>query len=715
MKKRFILITLFTVLLALILTACQGEKAVTGITVIGGLKYEYELGEVPDFSSVKACISFNDGTSVEVDSSALQFDGINTAIAGAQQLTIKHGGYTHTVQITVKGGAMSGSPEDIITGVSLPESLALWSTKKNDFINKNHGYVVGDDNPFYFTLKLSVYTTDGEKKNVTSYTSVSNVYLKGEEVPLTDGELSKYVSIDEEKNAFDFTEEAIGKSFVIKTRPRDCSENQIDDFTRSLDVTVVDGYNIYEAYELNYLTNSENFDSEIKIPDDSRGQTAIVDDFLKNEKNATRPENISGIVIHNDLVIKTTDIPREYFLDGNRKNELYDYISVYNHCLTEDNKTLTINGNYFAIYSYDLPPVVADGLGNQDDSLSEGQLFKFTVNAGKNANYNYRLYSTNITNLMLVDNNPQSNNIDNSSKAMRGLIAIKTREQAVTLDNINIQSYYISYYAEGDYQTVRIKDSIFYNSWQNHLFFRPENTIQGADEEPVSENYPRLTVNIESSKITSCGGPAIISFVADPAFTKNKYSGTLINISEDTVLESWVSGEEAWFTSMNISFAALQLKNLNLLVQKEDSSFIKEEIKVVNGKETTFKMMNMVMVTLMVPDLSGGWQGILDQMQGSTDIDGKLIIGNKTIMDMDDCTVDGKHYNFTDTKIAEHKAKNPESHVLTNVSGGSAYTSVGSNLTELSGDISATSDDDYLTVYFYTLGIVFGNYHSLIN
>ena len=166
---------------------------------------------------------------------------------------------------------------------------------------------------------------------------------------------------------------------------------------------------------------------------------------------------------------------------------------------------------------------------------------------------------------------------------------------------------------------------------------------------------------------------------------------------------------------MNISFAALQVRNFDLLVQKEDSSFIKEEIKLVNGKETTFKLMNMVMVNIMVPDLSGGWQGILDQMQGSTDIDGKLIIGDKTIMDMDDCISDGESYNFTDKMIAQHKSENPESHILTNTSGGTSYTSAGSNLTELKGDISATGDNDYLTVYFYTLGIVLGNYHSLIN
>ena len=66
MQKRLIF-TIILTLLAILLISCQGEKAVTSITITGGLKTEYNLNEKPDFSSVTALISYNDGTSEQVD------------------------------------------------------------------------------------------------------------------------------------------------------------------------------------------------------------------------------------------------------------------------------------------------------------------------------------------------------------------------------------------------------------------------------------------------------------------------------------------------------------------------------------------------------------------------------------------------------------------------------------------------------------------------
>ena len=712
MQKRLIF-TIILTLLAILLISCQGEKAVTSITITGGLKAEYNLNEKPDFSSVTALISYNDGTSEQVDAMKLIFGTLDTSSAGIRQLTVKYGGYTHNVQVTVKGEEFSGSGNYAIMGTYLPESIKMLETNKADFKNKGYGYVVGDDNPFYFTLTLAVIDLDThEKKNVTSYTSASNVYLKGSDAPLADDELIKYVTIDEEANSFDFTEEAIGKSFKITTRPRDCEENKIATLTKSIEITVVDGYNVRYAWELNYLTNTD-FGYGLVIPNDSRTQSQIVDDFLLNEKGVTRPTELNAIVLHNDLVIKTTDIPSEYFLDKNRQKELYDYISVFNYESTEQNKTFMIHGNYFAIYSHELPTVVPDGYGNQTDSISEGQLFRFSVNVAKDMYFDHTQYSTTIKNLMLVDDDHKSDNIEDSNKAMLGLIAIKTQSQIVNLDNIKIKSYYISYFAEYDYQTVNISDSIFQNSWQNHIFLRPENPIQSEFDEPLDQAlYPRLTLNVKSSTVTQSGGPAIISHQNNPSYLCNAYSGSKVDISSDCLIESWVTGEEAWFTSMRIGFAAEMIKNLNKLLLQENSSFITEKTMVVNGKETTFKAMNIVMVNLLVPDLSGGWEGILNQMYGTTDIDGKVTIGGKTVLDMDDCTKNGKKYNFKDITIAENKTA--DNHIFSSSAGDVAITNANGTMTELKGDISAKTDHDYLALYIYTLGIVLGDYHTIM-
>ena len=113
--------------------------------------------------------------------------------------------------------------------------------------------------------------------------SHSEVKLLGEDAPLSGDELAKYVVINESKNSFDFTEEAIGKSFTISTRPKYGSEGKEEQLTKSLDVTIVDGYNIYKPYELNYVTNSTSFDFAAVDASEKRGQKDMVKDFLKNE------------------------------------------------------------------------------------------------------------------------------------------------------------------------------------------------------------------------------------------------------------------------------------------------------------------------------------------------------------------------------------------------------------------------------------------------
>ena len=45
-------------------------------------------------------------------------------------------------------------------------------------------------------------------------------------------------------------------------------------------------------------------------------------------------------------------------------------------------------------------------------------------------------------------------------------------------------------------------------------------------------------------------------------------------------------------------------------------------------------------------------------------------------------------------------------------SGGVAHTSSSSPIVIDNGNISASEENNYLTVFYYTLAIVFGNYHS---
>ncbi len=711
--KRSIFILLFAILLPILFTACEGDLEVTDIEITAGLKMQYTVGDKPDFSAVTATVHYNDGNHTNVSASELLFGSLDTSSAGSKILEISYQGFTKSVKITVTDAAYGGSSGEDILGIFLPDTLVLWEEYRNSFKISDCAYAVGDDNPFRFEPKIALFS-NGEYKETTNYSSISEVYIEGCDTPLSGDELARYVLIDSENKTFDFTEDAIGMSFTITTRPESISQNSTSSLSKSFDITVVDGYNIYEAYELNYLTNKSvgGFDFSDVDYSETRSQKEIVDDFLLSEKGVTAPRGFSSLVIHNNLVIEPTDIPHEYFYNKDRSSYLYDLLSIFDHATAEDNNLLTIHGNYFAIASYKLPSVVPEGVGNQNNTFSDTSLFRFHCDAQKNKNFDHKLYSVNIKNLMLIDDNPQSDKEENSKDAILGLIAMKTRAQIINIDNTRIQSFGFAILAESDYQTINLSECIFQSAWQNHIYLKTHNTIQAANDEPLPKaQYPRLTLNISATTMQGSGGPAIITQVQDPDFRCNKHSGSEINISGDSVIESWITGDEAWFKAWRITFLAPIIRSFDKCLLPYDSSFITERPVTVNGTTTTMKYMNIIAITLMIPSSGSSVGDVYDQIIGSVDIDGRITVGGKTMLDMDDYIIDGKESNFGNITISNIKSTDKTNHVLHSSGGGIGYTSAGGGFKVAEGDISAKSETDYIALYFYSLGLLFANYH----
>lgn len=535
----------------------------------------------------------------------------------------------------------------------LPKALTDWlSTKENNikshFTKQDAPYFVGDDNPFIFTLEITAFDDNDNLIEDLTYTSASKVYLDG--VLLTDEELAKYVYIDEYYNSFDFTEEAIGKSFTISTRPRDGVEGREEQFTRTIDVTVVDGYNIYKAYELNYITNWDDFDfgdANVYGNKENRTQTKIVDDFLLGEWNAVRPAGLSAIIIHNNIDIKPTDIPKEYFLDADRANELYDSICVFAHELTPEYPEFTVYGNYFTICSNALPPVVKLGTGNQTDIVSNAQLFGISgdraVKDAEGYAFDHTQFETTIKDLFLRDDNPTSNTPTDSPRRMRGLIGLKTWYQIVNIENSRAEAFYITYLLDCDYQNVYINDTVFHNSWQNHLFVWSDNPFATSGSSKTEELdlskcpngvYPVLTLKTTNSKFTKSGGPTIISQTNLPQYALSAYCGPVIDIDLTDANDMWtyLTGTEAWFDSMGegiLGSVAAQIRSINGPLKAAcGGSFVTTEppVEGLTGSE----FMNIVMV-----NLTAGME-LNETLNGTADLDGKLIIDEETILDMSD-------------------------------------------------------------------------------
>ena len=122
-----------------------------------------------------------------------------------------------------------------------------------------------------------------------------------------------------------------------------------------------------------------------------------------------------------------------------------------------------------------------------------------------------------------------------------------------------------------------------------------------------------------------CGGPAIINMVKEPAKDAQAYSAADINISEDSQVYSYVTGQETWFVAMGATGIVAQIKALNGLFAAHggNGSYL---TKLPGNGETLF--FNMVMIN--IPYTDTGAAGIF----GAGDIDGTFSIGGQELLDM---------------------------------------------------------------------------------
>lgn len=693
--------------------------ATASITVLGISKISIDASSVTttvkvdgsySATNLKVLITCEDGTkaSRSLDQGVtVGGETVDTAVKGTYYITATYGGIISSKLPIIVYEEMNY----VIAGVTNPKED--FEDNKESFINKDYGYVVGDDNPFIF--KLNVMSVNPEDPTTPiqnlSYTSYSEVYYNN--VLLVGDELAKYCEIEETENSFDFTEEAIGKTFTIKTRPRFGVDGREADLTRELTFTVVDGYNIYEAIELNYLSNYDDF----SIPNEERTFTQVVDSFLST-KGKTRPESLAGVVLHNDLTIEREDIPAEFFVASDRNNDFYDFLSVYSHATDKNNKTFTFHGNHYTIFSYNLPNVCekCNKTGcNQDDTVSSGQLFRFSCKEINATDFNIDDYTTNLQNFYLRDDNPNNNVQAIAGRSMRGLIGMKVQFQKINVENIRLEAFYISFFLDNDYTVVDVNESIFFNSYQNQIYSYNRNPISGDDNAPAANHKP-ITLNITKSKITKSGGPVILNQIEHPELTKNSKSAPYITIDDSTEIWTYVTGTEAWFVANGATDIAMQLQALGKLVA--DNNMPKTFVRTTgeNGATTgtDLNFMNMIMVNLVAGT------NITDILNFTGDLDGKLAIGEKTYLDMDDTVaLDGVHGYGSETvatQFATQASQKKKPIIISTHTDGAIIVDdgtvdgqqVAAPSASAAGNVEGLADGDYAAIYYGCFGFVFG-------
>ncbi len=557
------------------------EKVIIAITdkQFGGeYKSTCEVGDSFDFSNITLTLTYADSQTRVLEFADLVISPVDTNSIGQKTVMVsftdpvndEESSHSFTVNVINKRAvaeqfAKPSSITDFESDNKTEGKPAYGSSGfLGTFVNGGLTYKVGDDNAFKF---LPTFMVLNDKNVLTSMPA----YYTNVTLSLYDADAKEYTALTEEKNgtivtykngdtviaavdtfrgSYDFSEAAVGNKIKISVLPDETY--YISEFNAVvLEVEVIDAYNVYSAKELAVV---DNFNSEWN-------------DFkIENGLNGINP---MGIVLHNDISVTENDVPSSFFYESTVSMTYTDHLtgkpnitkpvgtkflkdgtSVYSRLGSDD---FVIEGNFFNISTKSFPLVGSPAVFGADgtekgygDDYSNAQLFLFMVLADtwqpkpdKVANYT-------ISNLSLIGNASRDNYVDSAGKlrSAGGLIFCKSsRHSVTTLDNTICNSYFITYFP--DYTgTMYVKNSKCYDSYQNAAFVWSDSRLE-----------------IKDSFINGTGGPVIIAQSVDEDYINTRFSPSVS--TENTVIDSALSGDELWFESVNATATAGLIKALN--------------------------------------------------------------------------------------------------------------------------------------------------------
>ena len=730
-------------------------KGVTSIEVVpGSILTTVKKGQTVDDSELQVKVNYSDGTYLYVSRSELKsVSSIDTTTVGKKTLTVTYAGYndtdyTATMVITVVDTADASS--GMIFAAILPDDILVRDTYQKNFkayekYNLANGerapYYVGDDNPFVLYLNVAVLNSSGllEEVDGRSVPTVVKVYENGKQ--LTGAALDAVVKFDSKNNTYDFTEAAIGHTYRLEISPAETSRlpnlSDLSAVTKSHTVTIVDGYNVYNAYELNLITNLPDgarwFDGEGMTESQIFSQADEVKKFLDEKGILAYRNGLKGVVLHKNLDIQMEDLPSKYFVtyekDGKTYTALVDALGLFNHYASIGDE-FSIYGNCYSIFSYNLPTVAHKGFGNNDDPYSSSALFELEGNNREFSNYATAemgyYYPTekityNIVDLAMRDNDPHSNDQSASERHMRGLAGFQVGESVMNITNVNVDAFMVSLSTEEDGLTLNLDKVKFYNAWQGHLFLWSHNNFQasegGEKQDPWSSKMFGIKVNITDSLLGKCGGPVILAQNANRELACNKGMSIDVVVDEatDKNLYSYVTGEEAWFVAVNQVALAKKILMANDGIQMLSGLLSKPASFMSTDKIDDVPTVNMKMVVMGEGDLTGG---SIAEHRGSYTVAIKTedTTVYETVMNMK-INSDDENKALKDLMGPTHNGSLP---IFQSSGGGIAYQDIETGaLAPFAGMINsqipypdpALFEGDYLTIYMQGIGIMLEYYH----
>ena len=580
---------------SMFMTAC-GDPALESISVKdGSIETTLLVGsDTPDWRDLVLNLTYeNDEKATATKNDDMTISEIDTSILGTQELVIKYKGLTTKVKIHIV--AHEGDLYEYV-GYQKPDSYTLYEGNKNlatpdattfetesKFYVGGKTYKVGDDNPFIFLPKIKATNQQGNTVTVTEYTSdvvVKEIKTVGGNTvveELTGSDLEAVVAIDNVHSSFDFTEAAIGRTFEITVKPLNYDETMpYDPITFTVDV--VNAWNAYTVADLSRIENNAG--------------TASLWAAKKAELGIDTNTQIDSIVLHNDMEITRDDLPDTMFHPANTIHDsqdisgsLIDSMSFYTRDTHDATEPFVIYGNYFTIKTRN------EGEGaipmveylSRDNKFGHAAIFSF--GGDNNGSPNHQQGDVIIDSLSLKGNGSREGGSNPHNH--RGLIGILTTAQNMTIENCLTRAFTSHVIAGGDCNysgleniTCSINNSKMIDSFQAMMLaWRSKNN------------------NINNSVMKDSGGPLIIATHVDAENGGHKYSNITIN---DSILESVIGGEEAWFVKNSATGIISMFRALNEMIKGYSAAAISQDIGVtqITSFENALNQFNFYAVNM---------------------------------------------------------------------------------------------------------------------
>ncbi len=287
MKRKISVILLIAVLVfvAALAVACNDDKVVKEITVEGGMKSVYAVGEA--FAGGRITVTYEDGTSESIDITAEMLSGFDTSTPGTKQVTVTYEGVSVTVEIVVEtpaSPAPEGSLELVewqriyLVGEALAGNLTI-RTQSGELIPVTAAMISGFDT-----------STAGEKTVRITY---NGLYIET---------VISVVAIPEGGDS-EFAESEIDVDALLASLHRVTDHIGVSDAdVQAMDETVTE--NIVPFMEKAGVTNAQ-IDDIVNLFF-ARGNALA--DAIKGAANAESPEALFNAVFTDDVVDSVLDI-----------------------------------------------------------------------------------------------------------------------------------------------------------------------------------------------------------------------------------------------------------------------------------------------------------------------------------------------------------------------------------------------------------------------